>query len=244
MNRNYESINTILPMSLSSTFEFINGFTIRKKYYNESVTLIIMSITLIFAQTVGTLIHEVGHALTVLIFGGIVYRIEIDMSKGLCYWALPYGNNLQKAMIALMGTGSIILVIFLVCIPLYRKSQNLFFKFTGFWGVVFLNQQFFYWASGAIFGGLSFPWRPNPNIAIDGVYFANQLSISPIIVGLMAIPLWLIASKWQSGLLKDFRDNYFTEFDLTGDIMKYFITFYVLTIQIFNSLAFMGISTF
>lgn len=231
-------------MSLSSTFKFINGFTIRKKYYNESITLIIMSFTLIFAQTVGTLIHEVGHALTVLIFGGIVYRIEIDFSKGLCYWDLPLGTNLQKAIIALMGTGSIILVIFLVCIPLYRKSQNLFFKFSGFWGVVFLSQQLFYWASGAIFGSMSFPWRPNPNNSIDGVYFANQLSTPPIIIGLMVIPLWLIASKWQRGLLKDFRDNYFTEFDLTGAIMNYFITFYVITIQIFNSLAFMGISTF
>ena len=137
MNRNYQAINTILPMSLSSTFEFINGFTIRKKYYNESVTLIIMSITLIFNQTVGTLIHEVGHAMTVLIFGGIVYRIEIDMSHGACYWNLPLGTNLQKAIVALMGTGSVILAIFLICVPLYRKSQNLFFKFSGFWGLYF-----------------------------------------------------------------------------------------------------------
>ncbi|MHA1729968.1 MAG: M50 family metallopeptidase [Promethearchaeota archaeon] len=226
---------------MSSSYEFINGFTIRKKYYDESITLLIMSITLIFTQIMGTIIHECGHALTVLLFGGIVYGIEIDLNHGCCYWSLSHGTNIQKALVALMGTGSIVLFILIVCVPLYRKAQNLYFKMISFWGIVFLAQQLFYWASGAIFGGISFPWRTEPNYSIDGVYFASQLSISPIIVGLFFIPLWIFALKKQNKFLEDFKSNYFTDFDLTGTILKKFINIYVVTIQIFNSLAFMGL---
>ncbi|MCP4764209.1 MAG: hypothetical protein GY870_20720 [archaeon] len=225
----------------ASSFQFINGFTIRKRYYDESITLLIMSFSLIFVQIAGTYIHECGHALAVIIYGGRVDRIILTLAYGATYWSPMGMGAIEKAIVALMGTGAIILVIIIICVPCYKKSQNLWLKMFGFWGIVHMSQQLFYWMSGAILGSMDFPWRSQINMGIDALFFAYQLDISPMTVGLVTLPLWILASFQQRKFLNKFVHEYFVDFDLTGQILKNFIQVYVIAIQIFNSLTFAGL---